>query len=137
MKREDGYYWIKRPLTNKNDPMTDNGWEVACFEKGEGWYSIWDGGAYHDEEVEEIDERRVVREEAQGTKKGYALSEFMSHRMYAKAYVGCQVVDGKPGRQTAYLRNSNDYDIKPIAVWKIVGWENNGDPTWEKVDKQQ
>ena len=59
--RENGYYWIRLD-NNRKDPMTENGWEVAYFERGEGFYSIWDGGAYKDNEVEQIDETRLLRE---------------------------------------------------------------------------
>lgn len=59
--RENGYYWIKLN-SNKHDPMTEQGWEVAYFERGKGWYSIWDGGSYKDEEVKQIDETRLLRE---------------------------------------------------------------------------
>ena len=53
--REHGYYWIKLK-SNKNDPQTENGWEVAYYMKDTGWYSIWDGGDYQDNELEEINE---------------------------------------------------------------------------------
>jgi len=57
--RESGYYWIK--LNEKHDPFTEKGWEVAYFNRGEGWYSIWEGGDYLDKEVIEIDERKLTR----------------------------------------------------------------------------
>lgn len=57
--RESGYYWIR--LDNRvDDPQTENGWEVAYYLHGEGWMSIWDGGAYRDDEVLEIDEHRLI-----------------------------------------------------------------------------
>ena len=58
--RDNGYYWIKLN-SDKHDPMTENGWEVAYFENTTGWYSIWDGGEYQDDEVEEIDENRLIK----------------------------------------------------------------------------
>lgn len=59
--RKSGYYWIKLDA-DKHDPVTEKGWEVAYFQRGEGWFSIWDGGAYKDTEVEQIDQTRLVRE---------------------------------------------------------------------------
>lgn len=40
--RKPGYYWIWR--------VAVNGWEVAYYDK-EGWYSIWDGGTYSDDDI--------------------------------------------------------------------------------------
>ena len=41
--------------------MGDDNWEVAFYSKLDGWYSIWDGGTYPDDEVKEIDEKRIIR----------------------------------------------------------------------------
>ena len=60
-KRESGYYWIKLGEF-KDDPVTENGWEVAYYKRGEGWYSIWEGGDYQDGQVADIDEKRLMRE---------------------------------------------------------------------------
>jgi len=57
--RESGYYWIK--LTDTSDDVLENGWEVAYYYKDEGWYSIWDGGAYKDDEINEIDENKLKK----------------------------------------------------------------------------
>ena len=60
--RENGYYWIRLD-DDKHDPKTEDSWEVAYYAKGEGFYSIWDGGCYKDDEVEQIDETRLVKKE--------------------------------------------------------------------------
>ena len=66
MERESGYYWII--LLNNKDfeddaPYTINGWEVAFYDATEhGWYSIWDGGAYKDDEVYKINENKLMPE---------------------------------------------------------------------------
>lgn len=59
--RDNGYYWILLN-SNKYDPVTENGWEVAYYERGKGWSSIWDGGFYGDSELKQIDEKRILRE---------------------------------------------------------------------------
>jgi hypothetical protein len=57
--RESGYYWIKTKHTNKQGEFE---WEVAYFDQDEnGWFSIWDGGAYTDRELTEIDENKLTR----------------------------------------------------------------------------
>ena len=58
MERENGYYWVHI----SDDRMGGDNWEVAFYERGEGWYSIWDGGNYKDNEVNQINETRIVRE---------------------------------------------------------------------------
>ena len=62
MKRESGYYWIRLSERIPRDTVPE--WEVAYYDD-EGWYSIWDGGTYNDDEVKEIDERRIIRNENQ------------------------------------------------------------------------
>jgi len=66
--RKNGYYWIKL-RASESDPVDTfgtlyahihDGWEVAFFESGEGWYSIWDGGSYKDNEVLKINEKQVI-----------------------------------------------------------------------------
>jgi hypothetical protein len=60
--RESGYYWIKIHGSNiigdKCD--TENGWEVAYYVKGEAWYSMWNTGAFQDEELCEINGNRIL-----------------------------------------------------------------------------
>ena len=58
--RENGYYWIRLD-DDTHDPVTENGWEVVFYEQGEGFYSIWDGGCYKDDEVEQIDENKLIK----------------------------------------------------------------------------
>jgi hypothetical protein len=58
--RDNGYYWIKLN-NNKHISMTENGWEVAYFENNYGWYSIWEGGCYQDNEIDEINENRIKK----------------------------------------------------------------------------
>lgn len=58
--RQNGYYWIRLD-DHLTDPVTEHGWEVAYFMGDEGWFSIWDGGAFQDEELKEIDETRLNR----------------------------------------------------------------------------
>lgn len=52
--REDGYYWVKRYI--------DSEWTILWFNKK---YSAWHDGQeiiyYDDEELQEIDEKRIVR----------------------------------------------------------------------------
>lgn len=50
MNRKEGYYWI----------LLSEEWEVAYYDK-DGWSSIWDGGAYQDDELKEIDERIIIK----------------------------------------------------------------------------
>ena len=58
--RENGYYWIKIEEHN-DDECLENGWEIAYYYNGEGWYSIWDGGAYNDDEIFEVDENKLIK----------------------------------------------------------------------------
>ncbi len=60
MKRESGYYWIKFPDSEKTDSSLENGWEVAYFRNEIGWFSIWDGGTYKDDEIKEINEIKLL-----------------------------------------------------------------------------
>jgi predicted DNA-binding protein (MmcQ/YjbR family) len=62
--RPSGYYWVKFkvPPERANDPVTENGWEVAYYHEGRGWYSIWDGGAYADDDLEEIQPNKLYPE---------------------------------------------------------------------------
>ena len=56
MNRKSGHYLI-RSHDNRNDEGTENGWEVAYYDqKTEHWFTTWDGGAYVDGELTEIDE---------------------------------------------------------------------------------
>jgi len=57
MERETGYYWIKI----SEDRMGDDNFEIAFYERGVGWYSIWDGGPYKDNEIMIINEERIIR----------------------------------------------------------------------------
>ena len=59
MNRENGYYWIRLSERSLKDTIPE--WEVAYYDE-EGWYSIWDGGTYSDEEVMEIDEKRIIHD---------------------------------------------------------------------------
>lgn len=58
MERSNGYYWIRLD-DHITDPVTENGWEVAYYKNGEGWYSIWDGGSFGDDELLEINEEKL------------------------------------------------------------------------------
>ena len=58
MKRENGYYWVKFANSEEDDPSLENGWEVAYFDEN-GWYSIWDGGAYDDKDIKEINKTKL------------------------------------------------------------------------------
>ena len=59
--RVNGYYWIRlNSNININNPNTELGWEVAYFSQGDGWYSIWEGGSYEDDEITEINEKRLL-----------------------------------------------------------------------------
>jgi hypothetical protein len=61
--REAGYYWIKMAKTDD--------WEVAYYDPREekvspeegGWFSIWSGGCYRDDELIEIDESKLEHDE--------------------------------------------------------------------------
>jgi len=57
MGRESGYYWIKI----SEDRMGGDNFEIAFYQQGEGWYSIWDGGTYSDDEIITINEERIIR----------------------------------------------------------------------------
>lgn len=48
MKRKEGYYWI----------ILHDGaeWEVAYYDES-GWYSIWEGSLFQDDELKEIDDK--------------------------------------------------------------------------------
>jgi len=59
--RKNGYYWIKL-RGHKHSIVTENGWEIGYFAKNVGWYSIWNGGAYWDEDMEEINENILLPE---------------------------------------------------------------------------
>lgn len=50
MNRKEGYYWI----------LLSEEWEVAYYNE-DGWSSIWDGGAYEDHELKEIDECLILK----------------------------------------------------------------------------
>lgn len=60
--RKNGYYWIKLHTAKLPDPVLMDGWEVAYFHEEEGWYSIWDGGAYQDENLEAINENILTND---------------------------------------------------------------------------
>lgn len=49
--RKSGYYWIKTKSAADDNLDIHDGWEVAFYDKNEGWYSIWDGGTYSDDEM--------------------------------------------------------------------------------------
>ncbi|MFW5847496.1 MAG: hypothetical protein ACOCVF_01065 [bacterium] len=68
MIRKNGYYWIKRD-NNTNDSVTEDGWEVAYYDYKEGWVSIWDGGAFKDSELIEINENMITPEEKESDEK--------------------------------------------------------------------
>lgn len=55
MKREPGYYWVKpKPNAQVSGEWMVMHWTGTCF-----WYEDED---YHDDNFEEIDERRIERE---------------------------------------------------------------------------
>ena len=60
MTRLNGYYWIRLD-SKRDDPFTENGWEVAYY-SDDGWCSLWDGGYYNDSDLLEIDEQRLFHE---------------------------------------------------------------------------
>lgn len=62
--RESGYYWVKVSEPSINDETnTEDGWEVCYFLNAEdgGWYSIWDGGTYQDDELSDINKVKINR----------------------------------------------------------------------------
>ena len=59
MSRERGYYWVITDYDEMDDPVTIDGWEVAYYSPGEGWYTLWDGGAYADSSLHKINENKI------------------------------------------------------------------------------
>jgi len=60
--RKAGYYFVKLSEAVDEDHSSETvhgGWEVAFWDPEEGWYSIWDGGSYKDEDMIEINETKL------------------------------------------------------------------------------
>jgi hypothetical protein len=53
--REPGFYWVKH--------NEFKGWEIALFDVNKNWTFTGWGKSFYEEEVAEIDERRIVRDE--------------------------------------------------------------------------
>jgi len=65
--REPGFYWVKKKYPE--DRISPNWWVIAEYDRYDTgmWNLIADEDAFNDSDFKEIDERRIVREEA--TKK--------------------------------------------------------------------
>lgn len=51
--REPGFYWVKH--------NEYKGWEIAFFDINKNWMFAGWGTSFYEEEILEIDERRIVR----------------------------------------------------------------------------